>query len=161
MTSTIFSEAFLTISSIAIATILAASIIAGVNQMNNIQVSIAMDMEEKIGQKVKIIYASTDGSTTVYLWIKNIGIKPIALNLVGEGELYFGQLGQEKLIPFNTSSLPTWNYTIVDNPDNDGYWDRSETIQLNIYLDTALQQGDYHVLYTTYLGELSDYYFSI
>lgn len=159
MTSTIFSEAFLTTSSIIIATMLAASVLSGVYQMHNLNTKMTIDMEEKLTQKIKIIYASTNGSQ-VYIWIKNIGIKPIAIDLIDEGELYFGLMGKEALIPYNVNELPTWNYTIVDNTDKDEYWDRGETIQITIYLTSNLTIGDYHILYTTYLGKTSDYYFS-
>jgi len=160
MTSTIFSEAFLTISSIAIAAMLAASIFSGVNQMSNIQVTLTNSFQEKMKHETKIIYASIDGNNIVHVWIKNIGMEPIPTQLISQGDVYFGLMGEEQYIQYNRSLKPTWNYTLVDNPDNDDYWDIGETIQIDIYLNTPLKQGDYHVIYSTYLGKTTEYYFS-
>ncbi len=160
MTSTVFSEAFLTISSIAIAAMLAASIFSGVNQMSNIQITLTNSFQEKMKHETKIIYASIDGNNIVHVWIKNIGMEPIPTQLIPQGDVYFGLMGEEQYIQYNRSLKPTWNYTLIDNPDNDDFWDIGETIQINIYLNTPLNQGDYHVIYSTYLGKTTEYYFS-
>lgn len=160
MTSVVFSEAFLTISAIAIAVVLTSTLLANIQDINNIQVALSNRMKDRIGISVKIVFASTN-DTIVYVWIKNTGIKPVPYDLIDDGDLYFGKIGSESYIEYGSQSTPTWNYTIVNNLKNNSYWDIGETIQVTIYLDAPLPEGDYRVIYIVYTGEMDEYMFSV
>lgn len=160
MPSVVISEGFMTISAIIIATLLTATIVNNIHQIQNMQSIVTMSMKEKMGTKFSIVFTSIENDT-VRVWLKNIGTLRVSSDLVGRGDLYFGPTGSEKYIPFNSSSRPLWNYTLVGDYDGDGYIDPGETVEIVIYYDSTLSQGDYHVRYVVYTGYSTDYYISL
>ena len=63
-------------------------------------------------------------------------------------------------IPYQGTSLG-WTYIAMNDVDNDGRWDPGETLLITITLNFTLSAGEYFVRFVAYLGQRSDYYFSI
>jgi|Deesub1362A_J573_1020465.scaffolds.fasta_scaffold00003_75 archaellum component FlaG (FlaF/FlaG flagellin family) len=156
MPSIVFSEGFITVSAIILATIFTAAVVTNLQQMSYIQVAMTQNMKEKLSTKVEIIF-TTVSNDTVYVWIKNTGLNHIPHDLISRGDLYWGKKGGEEYIPFNSTTPPTWNYNAVNDVDGDGYWDPGETVLFTIYLGVAQSTGDYHAIYITYNGEKTEY----
>lgn len=160
MSSVIFSESFVTIAAIVLAVIFSSAVVVNIQQINNVQSIMTSSIKDKMETDVKIVFASISGEL-VYVYVKNIGVNSIPVELISRGDLYFGLRGRENYIPFNLTSYPTWNYYLINDVDRDEYLDPGETIELLIHLNETLVSGDYHVRYVTYNGVIIDYYFSI
>lgn len=162
MSHVIMSEVFITVAAIIVISVFTASFLGNMQQLRDIQILVTQSLEEKMSVDIKIVFAyANKGETTVKVWIKNVGVKGISYSLIGKGDLFFGPDGNFSYIPYNSDTLPTWNFTVLNDVDGDGRWDRGETIQITIYLDTTLDNGDYYVRYVTYTGCYDEYQFSI
>jgi len=117
--------------------------------------------EEKALTSIKIVFATNSSNTTVKVWIKNIGQKSISKDLISKASLIFGSSSKCELIAFNSSTPPSWNFKLAYDNDNDGVWDPSETIEIEITWNDVLTVGDYYVKFIMHNGVSDDYYFSI
>ena len=156
MPSIVFSEGFITVSAIILATIFTAAVVTNLQQMSYIQVAMTQNIKDRISTKVEIVFVTVDNDT-VYIWIKNTGLNHIPHDLISRGDVYWGRKGAEQYISYNASTPPKWLYTAVNDVDNDGYWDPGETILITVYTGTTQSAGDYHAVYTTYNGVETEY----
>ena len=93
----------------------------------------------------------------VRVWIKNVGVKGIDKGLIRGSSLFFGNGSGYRLIPYNSSTPPSWNYTIANDLDGDGNWDPFETLEVTITLDYNLEGGEeYKVTFYPYTGRNGD-----
>jgi flagellar protein FlaG len=81
---------------------------------------------------------TTYASKTTHLakiWMKNIGSNNIGEEDITSTDVFFGPVDSFKrfsLTPTHGGAIPTgdWDYTLVDN---NGYWDKGETLEITIY----------------------------
>ena len=116
--------------------------------------------EETMLTRVEIVFATNISSSSVKVWVKNIGIHSISGPLIEKSDLFFGPRGDFARVPYGSPSPPTWEY-IIANDDGDGDWEPGETLEITITVDYTLGQGDYYVKFVTYRGACDDYSFSI
>ncbi len=162
MSHVIISEVFVTVTAIIIVSVFAATFLGNLQQLRDAQILVTQSLQEKMSVDIKIIYAvGYENEDIVKVWVKNTGLESIPFNLIKSGDLFFGPSGESTYIPYNSSSLPTWNFTILNDVDSDDCWDRGETILITIHLDSPLSKGDYYVRYVAYTGEYDEYSFSI
>lgn len=160
--SSITAEAYLTIAVIVAASALTVSLNVSLQKIGDAERERALVFKRDMEIRVSIIFASQYNSTSVKVWVKNVGRKTIEGSLIGTNDnLFFGKEGSFQHIPYNQTTTPTWVYTIVNDLDNDDNWDPSETIEITINYGTTLSAGDYFVRYAAYNGAYSDYSFSL
>lgn len=158
----IVSEAIITIAMLIAATFVASIIITNTTTLDYLFKSNNENIKDKILVEILIIFAINNTNTSVKIWAKNIGLKEVHIDLIPKSDLFFGPKGAFERIPHETetSSLPKWNYTIVNN-DGDSEWDPGETLEITVLWHTTLSSGDYFVKLVLYNGASSQYVFSI
>ena len=152
-------EGIVAISIIVASSMMAASLTSSFQLVNQKYMDMVSDYEDKISVAVEIIMVSGENdSNIVRVWIKNVGIKSIDEGLIGGlSSLFFGKGNGYRLIPYNSSSPPSWNYTIANDIDGDGNWDPFETIEVTITLNYNLESGEeYKVTFYPYTGRNGD-----
>jgi len=161
--STVITESVLTIAAIVSIAIVLAAFIPNLYYLESAHRGYVMRIKTQLETEVEIIFASGSvGSDEVKVWVKNVGHAPISSRLIGEAsDLLFGPKGNFARIPFNSPTVPTWNYTIVNDLDCDGDWDPQETIELTIHYSESLSEGDYYVRFAVYTGSYDEYFFSL
>ena len=158
---TVMTEVMLTAAIATIAAFLAASFYSSMTSFYNVYRTAIGAEEEKALMDIKIVFATNTSSTTVKVWIKNVGQKPLSKNLITRASLIFGPSSQCELISYNSSTPPSWTFQLAYDADGDGVWDPSETIELTITWSETLAPGDYYVKFIMHNGVSDDYYFSI
>ena len=162
MSHVVVSEAFLTVAAVIIISVFTAVVVGSVHQLRDVQALVTRSMSEEMMVGVKIVFANAEeGSSTVKVWVKNVGLSEIPGGLIGRGDLFFGPAGAATRIPYNATAPPTWSFRIANDVDGDGRWDKGETIEVTIQLDYTITQGDYYVRYVAYTGCYSEYSFSV
>ncbi|MCX8192168.1 MAG: flagellin [Nitrososphaerales archaeon] len=160
--STIISEAYLTIAVVIAASILSASFYSSLQRMVDVERERTLEFKREVETRVKILFAAPYNGTAVKVWIKNIGLSTINSQLIGErADLFFGPKGRFKYIPYSQPNPPTWRYSIKNDINGDGNWDPRETIEIIINEGSALNSGDYYVKYCAYTGASSEYTFTV
>ncbi|MEW6604436.1 MAG: hypothetical protein AB1351_07065 [Thermoproteota archaeon] len=155
MGSLIISEGIILIASIIIAAGFSVTVL---NQMGVFKSTLATAgaAEKEIAlTRIKVLYATNSSDSQVDLWVKNIGTNQIvALDKV---DVYFGGLNYVQLIPYNSTSVPSWEYA-----EPETVWPAKETVEINISYDSTLERNvNYVVRISTPNGVSDDYIFSI
>ena len=124
------------------------------------QGSIAMSekLSDKMETEIVILKAVNASSTTVNVWIKNIGSTIMPSGSIENGDMLFGEYGGFDYITYNESGVG-WDYSILGSSDNN--WQESETIEITITTASDLVKGDYYFQYITHNGVKDDLIFSI
>lgn len=163
MSSTVISEAYLTIAVVIAASVLSSAFTVGLTRVQDLQREQLNSYQEKIEVQVKIIYVhAKQNNNTIIVWIKNVGTKTLPMSLVTDGsDVYFGNSTDYRRVTYNGGSNPKWTVTLENDIDGDGRWDPKETIKVVITWATTLSTGDYMVKMVTYLGTKDDYTFSV
>ncbi|RLG63289.1 hypothetical protein DRN89_03945 [archaeon] len=157
--SRIVVEAILTIASVLASTTFVAAILPQISLMDQSYRSAMISMKDRIGTQIEIIFSINSSSSTVKVWIKNIGATPIDVRQIPLANLFFGKVNEAQMIDYGDTP-PCWNFSLT-NGDDDNRWEPNETLEITIYLNYTLDSGDYYVLFVTYNGVRDDYIFSI
>ena len=158
MSTTVIAEGIVAISIIIASSMLAASLTSSFQLVNQKYMDMVSSYEERISVATEIIMVSGEsGGNVVRVWIKNVGVKGIDEGLIRGSSLFFGNGSGYGLIPYNSSTPPSWNYTIANDLDGDGNWDPFETLEVTITLDYNLEGGEeYKVTFYPYTGRNGD-----
>jgi flagellar protein FlaG len=160
--SSVITEGYFIIAALIIASVLSANVLYSTQQISQAYVERAKEIKNKAMMEVVIIFATgSNNSDVVYAWVKNVGKARIPSNLIEKSDLFFGPLGNFERIPYNASSPPSWNYTIVNDLNSNNSLDPQETISITIQLSYNLTTGDYYLRFATYSGAYDEYEFSI
>ncbi|GIU70579.1 MAG: hypothetical protein KatS3mg003_0058 [Candidatus Nitrosocaldaceae archaeon] len=152
MVSTIFTESIVLISSIILAAAFSGIIISKTGAIESIFSSTTASQKENMLTKIKVVYATNTTSSTIKVWVKNIGKQPIVdLDKV---DLYFGPIKSVNRIPYNTGSAPTWTYS------NTSVWNIMDTKEIIINYDSTLSDTTYLLKIITPNGADTEYLFS-
>ena len=156
MASITIEEAIIVVSTIIATSILAAAIFSSLSRIEASYKSVVAATEEKMGTDIKIVFATSTSSTTVKVWVKNVGTSRIAPSMIVSSDLFFGKVDNAARLNYSSD----WSYSIV-NDDGDGVWEPGETLEITITLSSALSQGDYYVRFVLYNGKDAEYMFSV
>ncbi|PCN49868.1 hypothetical protein B6U99_07485 [Candidatus Geothermarchaeota archaeon ex4572_27] len=161
--STVITEAILTVAAMVSLAVVLAAFMPSLYYLESAHQGYVMRLKTELETEVKVIFASgAVGSNEVKIWVKNVGSTSIPSELIGEAsDLLFGPEGGFKRIPYGSSTLPTWSYTIVNDRDSDDDWDPQETIEIRLLFDENLTEGDYYVRFAVYTGSYDEYTFSL
>lgn len=164
MPSTVISEAIITIAVVVAASILAVTFTVNLQAFSDLQKRTLVKLEEEMETSVKIIFADAETSSTLKIWIKNVGYKSIAQPLIGPAsDLFLEQKGGTALrVSYNSEVSPTWTYTILNDENYDGNWDPQETMEIIVSLtEGTLVNGDWLIWFATYTGSHTQYILSL
>jgi archaeal flagellar protein FlaG len=141
-------EAILIIASVILIGALAATAYVSISYLGGAMTASSIQGSDKLLTEVQIDYATNISSTTIAVFVQNVGNIPV-FN-VARSTLYFGPQNDEVPIGFG-GPAPNWNTSSVTfNP--------GQTIQVNITSPSSLiQNAFYSVMYVTPNGISSSY----
>jgi flagellar protein FlaG len=153
------SEAILIIASVVIATSIAGVVMSQVGIFESTFTATTENQKDIMLTKVKIVYVTNTTDNHVSVWVKNIGINPIAA--ANQTDVYYGEINQVQYMEHNSKNqLDTtwqWNAPLPTEPA----WAISDTHSINI-TDADLKPGvTYHVTITTPNGVTDEQIFSV
>ncbi len=145
-------EAVMLIAAVTAALILAAGVVAKVGEIRSSFDTMMHSAASRMRTEIKIVYATynkTGGYFVVYA--KNTGYEPVGD--LSRMDVFFGSV---------TSPYPYWtNFAVREvNGNGNGVWDPGETIEIDIYNDTAVEPP-YIVKIVTSTGASDTYVFSL
>ncbi|MEM0090360.1 MAG: hypothetical protein QXF84_03320 [Nitrososphaerota archaeon] len=161
VSTSFISEAIIMIAAIVATSVFATTFMSGLYAVSDANKFAISRMEHELKTEVKIIFAAPVSETVIKVWLKNVGQSDIPSELIGLSELFFGSKTSFQHIPYGGVSLPRWYYEFVNDVDDDGRWDPSETIEITIEWPYSLQKGDYFIRFAIYTGKYTDFMFSI
>ena len=159
MTSAI-TEMIYTIAIVVAAATVAGTYIQNTSQLNGALNVASQNVMETAMTSIKTIFATELSDDVAEVWVKNVGTQSIDPLLIAQFDVFFGPEGNFEYIPYNRTSLPKWDFTIVSDNGNTDF-DPGETLDIKIYLDYSLSEGDYYFRIVTYNGVGSEYSFSL
>ncbi len=156
MASLIISEGIILVASIIIAAGFSATVLNQMGVFKSTLIAAGAAEKEIALTRIKVIYATNSSSSDVKIWVKNIGLNPVAgLDRV---DVFFGRLNYLERIPYDEVAAPTWVYANGTGTQ----WQSKETIEIDVTSDNTLETGvTYVVRVATPNGISDDYIFSI
>ena len=161
MATNIVSETYLVIAAVIAASILGGAMAFGTTTMSDSMRAAWLDASERSKVMVEAIFAFGSSSDNVaYVFVKNIGKRPLYDSEIKLSDVFFGQRGAFERIPYAESGTgPRWTYNIV-NDDGDSVWEPGETIQISVILVNNLGPGDYYFRFVTPFGRYTEILFT-
>ena len=157
----LMTEFTLAIAATVIAATLAGVYFTSLNQVADLQKLQVLGLKEQLYYRCDIIYAhSSSGSTIIRIWVKNTGFKDLSRGLVKKSEIIILGGGGVRYLLYGGSSN-SWSYKLLNDSDEDGRWDPSETIEVEARLSGPLASGDYYLKFILFNGAESEYNLSI
>lgn len=152
MPGDVINESILIIASVILIGALVGPVYIGITYAGSSISSSALMSSQKLLTDVQIDYASNTSSTSLLVFVQNVGGVPVAN--IGSSTMYFGLENQEAPIGFG-GPAPNWNTSVATlNP--------GQTMQVNITLSQALATGQFYtVMYVTPNGVSSSYTFQV
>ena len=146
--SSILSESIIGIAAIIVAAALAGAYFSNMSQMTYLQKLQLKAIEEEVHHRCKIIHVAGEaGSSSLSIWVKNVGRAQISLDLLDRSDLIIVGDGAYYL-----SYGGSWSYSLLNDVDSDIRWDPGETIRIDVMVDELLKKGDYEAIITLYNG---------
>jgi len=161
MAANIISETYLVIAAIIAASILGGAMAFGTTKMSDSMRAAWLDASERSKVMIETIFAfGSPSDNVVYVFVKNIGKRPLYASEIKLSDVFFGPRGAFERIPYSESgTAPGWRYSIV-NDDGDSVWEPGETIQI-IILKNNLEPGDYYFRFVTPFGRYAEILFTV
>ncbi len=159
--SHVLSEVILTVAAIVLVTTLSLAVFFNLQVFGNNYSGTMDEISQNLKADIKIVYAAKTGNYEAKIWIKNSGKTRFSVNILATSTLIFGPKGNFKVIPYNSSSPPTWNFTIISAFNEDSFWDPYELLEILVLWDSELSSGKYYVRFTVYDGISETYTFTI
>ncbi|RLG06704.1 MAG: hypothetical protein DRN68_06535 [Thaumarchaeota archaeon] len=157
----LMTEFTLAVAATVIAATLAGVYFTSLNQVTDLQKLQVLGLKEQLYYRCDIIFAhSSEGSTTIKFWVKNIGFKDLPKELIKKSELVILNRNKVYYLLYGESSN-SWNYRLLNDSDDDGRWDPSETIEVEAHLSESLTSGDYYLKFVLFNGAESEYNLSV
>jgi len=158
MASGIISEGILIVASVIVAGMITGIVITKVGSIEGTFTSTVEDQKEKLLSKFEIIHVNQKNSTSVNVWVKNIGLTPIQ-NL-DSFDVYFGQINSAQYVGYLDTSTPSWEFADSTTPSS--IWEQGNTIQITIQDSSDIQTNQsYEVQFTIDNGVTDDHIFSV
>ena len=162
MSSTnILSETILTVATIILVTTLSLTAFLNLQIFGNSYSGIANEVSKCLKADIKIVYAAKTGDYEAKIWVKNSGKTRFSINTITNSILIFGPKGNFRIVPYNYSSPPTWNFTIISAFNEDDFWDPCELLEILVLWDSELTSGKYYIRFTVYDGISKTYTFTV
>lgn len=147
----VISNVLLTIGAIIAVSVLIAAVYPSVQKLGGTSSAMTSAIRTRMGTSIKIIHEAKTGDRSVVIWVKNIGKESIGSELISRSDLFFGPKDDFDRIPYNSTTPPTWLYTI-ENDSGEGNWDPEETLKLTVSLDYSLTTEKYYIKLVLFNG---------
>jgi archaellum component FlaF (FlaF/FlaG flagellin family) len=139
--------------------VLAASMLSQVfiTSMTNIQrssIESSKYLSDRIKTSIKIIYAS-NSSSTVKIWVKNVGSLDIAPSDIQRANIFFGK--DLSCYTYAETGIG-WKYRILSGATS---WLPDETLEVTLRPSSPLNAGQYYLSFVTHNGVKDEYTMSI
>jgi hypothetical protein len=154
-------ESILTIAVILAAATTSVAMIQSIYNLDSTNLSLLDTARESALTQFKIVFASNSSSTSLKLWVKNVGLREVDSALLGRFALFLGPRGNVRFVPFNASQAPSWSYALVNDLDSDSWVDPGESFEISVSWSGELPGGDWYARLTTPAGAVSEYTFSL
>ncbi len=146
------------IASVVIATSIAGVVMSQVGIFESTFTATTQNQKDIMLTKVKIVYVTNTTQNHVSVWVKNIGINPIAA--ANQTDVYYGEINQVQYIQHNPKQQQDNNWQWNAPLPTDPVWALSDTHSINI-TDVDLFPGrTYQVTITTPNGVDDEHIFS-
>jgi len=151
VSSSQITEGFFVIAAVIAATVLSATVMAGLSQVSGAYSQQAAMIKDRTDLQLEVELAyGNPGSTSVNLWVKNVGLLPLSSSAISKSDIFFGPTGAFQEINYGPST-PSWKFTLVNSGDN-GVLNPGDTMQITITTSYPLTHGNYYFQLTDYLG---------
>ena len=158
MGSSVVSEGIVLVAVVIAAATISQVFLSSIGGLQQGSVAMSEKLSDKMETEIAILKAVNTSSTTVKVWIKNVGSSIMPLDSVKIGDVLFGEYGNFDYLTYSESGAG-WDYTVLGSTDSN--WNPSETIEITVTTASALAKGDYYFSYTTHNGVNEELYFSI
>ncbi len=113
--------------------------------------SVSDSASDRVKTDVKIDMASMQNTTTLYVWVKNIGSADVPASRIAYTDVYFGETGSMARVDTAPAAPFRWAY-VLDDVDGNGDWDPGETMLIAItdVPGTRLTQGTHDLQLVLY-----------
>jgi len=153
MGSAVITEAILLIASVIIAGGLAGVVMTKVGTFQSTFTQTTENQKQTVLTNIKILYAQNPSSTSVNVWVKNVGT--YSITNTQNIDVYFGQTGSMQRIAYNATGLsPSWTFATPVT-----IWDKANTVQINMSNLSSISCGSVYELQVTTPNGVSDDYF--
>lgn len=143
MSSSVMTEAIFIIASIVVATSVAGVVMSQIGSFESTFTATSESQKNEMLTKLKVIHAmynTTATPDTLEVWVKNIGIDPIATPT--SMDVYYGETGSAQKIAYSSSGgEDTWRFS----PSVPTLIQKMDTIQIKI-TDTQLSTAKTYVI---------------
>ncbi len=103
----------------------------------------SFEVKSMVSAKVVFTYYNSSGNE-ILVWIKNTGLHEFTPVEISRFDVILVTENGVEWVPYRSSTLPSWVYSICNDVDNDGMWDPGETICIKISLANTLS-GEFKV----------------
>jgi len=149
----------LTIASVVAMLVVISVVFPAVSRTSGAITSAGSALDDRIKSDIEIIHATgNDGSTTAYIWVKNVGAT--GLKALDRTDVFFGEDTNFVRIPYGGPgcTAPCWEDTI----ENAASWEPTATLRITVHLDSAMAAGStYYVKVVLYNGASDARYFTL
>lgn len=153
MGNAVITEAILLIASVIIAGGLAGVVMTKVGTFQSTFTQTTENQKQTVLTNIKILYAQNPSSTSVNVWVKNVGT--YSITNTQNIDVYFGQTGAMQRIVYNAvGPSPSWTFATPVTS-----WDKANTVQINMSNLSAISCGSVYELQVTTPNGVSDDYF--
>lgn len=158
MASSTVSDGIVLIAVVVAAATISQVFLSSIGGLQRGSVVMSEKLSDKMETEIAILKAVNTSSTTVKVWIKNVGRSIMPLDSVKIGDVLFGEYGNFDYLSFNETGAG-WDYSVLGSTDSN--WNPSETIELTVTSESDFATGDYFFSYTTHNGINEELIFSI
>ena len=158
MGSSVISEGIILVAVVIAAATISQVFLSSIGGLQQGSIAMSEKLSDKMETEIAILKAVNTSSTTVKVWIKNVGSSIMPLDSVKGGDVLFGEYGNFDYLTYSESGAG-WDYTILGSTDSN--WQPSETIELTVTSTSDFAKGDYFFSYTTHNGINEELIFSI
>ncbi len=145
MASEAISTAILIIAGIIVATAIASTMYSQASLMISAVRIASKISEDRVRTEIKIVHVainSSENSSHLLIFIKNIGSRGITQEEIIKSDIYIGSDTCSTIYHYSLNPVKSrfsWSYTIIDI-NGDGVWSPGETIVLRAFNSTAINQ---------------------
>lgn len=148
----VISEAILTVAVVVLAGFLVTSFSTSIGDALYAFKLTYSSTADRVTTSVKVLLVVNSSASELKLWVKNTGLRAFPNSLIVKSDIFIGfPNGTVILTQYGVESYLSWSYFIVNDVDNDSYWDPGETLEVKVRCG-SLPTGNYWVQFVTHNG---------
>ena len=157
----VITTTFLIIVSVICATLVFNAVYPAIIQSSDAMTNMKSRVDDRLKSQIAIIHAAGNtGSSSAFVWVKNVG--SLSIKAVESCDVILGPEGNFARIPHDDEPdrppHPYWTYEVSGD---DSYWTPTATLQITVTHESVLAQGIYFVKVVIPNGISDEDYFSV